>query len=182
MSDNDSKDFDIDKPLILYLRGVFRPTKSDDYNKIDEFDTYESVPKHSITYTRFPRKFCGLGTWIENTSIHCFNCAQHFDTRPIPVTNSYRKTTNSVGEFDVKAIACSFPCAQKYINRMPKNEKWELEEMLRIVFWIFHKKRITHIPEAYDIYEQECFGGTISESDFKARNKQIVDSLLEGEL
>ena len=171
------EDFDTDVPLILHLRGVFRVKNNDDL-KIDTYDNGYEVPKHSITYTKFPRKFCGLSTWIENTAIHCFNCTQHFDTRPIPITNSYRKTPNGVGEFDVKGIACSFPCAQKYINKTPKNEKWELEEMLRIIFWIFHQKRITHIPEAYDMYEQECFGGTVSTPDFKARNKNILDSLL----
>jgi hypothetical protein len=172
MSEND---FDIDDPQILFLRGVFRPTKDESYNKDEE---YAPVQKASITYTRFPRKFCGLGTWIVNTSIHCFGCSNRFDTRPIPITNNYRKAATNAGEFDVKGIACSFPCAQKYINKMPKNEKWELEEMLRVVFYIFHKKRVTNIPEAYDMYEQECFGGTISESDFKARNKHILDSLL----
>lgn len=171
--------FDTDVPQILHLRGVFRPKKGEEY-KFEEFEI--NNPKHGITYTKFPRKFCGLKTWIENTEIHCHGCANHFDDRPVPIANSYRKTPTGCGEFNVKAIACSFPCAQRYINKSPKNERWELEEMLRIMFWIFHQKKIEEIPEAYDMYEQEKFGGTVSDADFKARNKHIMDRLLSEEV
>jgi hypothetical protein len=167
--------FDTDTPLILHLRGVFRSKNDDDL----KFEGYEATTaKQGITYTRFPRKFCGLKTWIENTEIHCFNCTNKFNDRPIPITNSYRKTSNGCGEFNVKGIACSFPCAKKYINKSPKNERWELDEMLRIMFYIFYSKTVSDIPEAYDMYEQEKFGGTKSDSDFKARNKHILDTLL----
>lgn len=167
--------FDTDTPLILHLRGVFMRKNTDEY-KIDGYEP--DTVKHHITYTRFPRKFCGLKTWIENTQIHCFSCTNGFSDRPVPITNSYKKTASGSYEFNVKGIACSFPCAQRYINKSPKNERWELENMLRIVFYIFYMKKVETIPEAYDMYEQERFGGTISDSDFRARNKHILDTLL----
>ena len=104
-----------------------------------------------------------------------------FYRQTVPIANGYRKTPSGDYEFDVKGIACSFPCAQKHINKTPKNDRWELEKILCVIFCIFYDKKVESIPEAYDQYELERFGGNISDADYDARNKYILETLTRDE-
>ena len=58
--------FNVDTPQILHLRGVFISKKGTDDFHFEGLGYEPNTVKHHITYTKFPRKFCGLKTWIEN--------------------------------------------------------------------------------------------------------------------
>lgn len=170
-------DFEFEEEQILFLRGVFVK----DLNRRMDDDYYDSLTvdtntTETITYNKFPRRFYNLETWIKTSNLECVNCSNKI-LHPIPIPSNM-KYSGKQKIFDIERIACSFPCAMKYLNNSMYNNRWERVQALLYLFYIFHGVKVTNIPESKDRLEQIRYGGVISADEFIKTNNEIVEKLI----
>ena len=151
-----------EEQFILFLRGVSLKDVAD----IDELfeskltDSLQTSYK-KVIYDKIPKVFKSLESWVTTTNIKCWHCELSFSNPPVFIPLEIYNTT--IGkEMSVYGNFCSFGCAKAFLNYrrdITEDKYWDANEMLKILFNIFNKKKINDIipsPDKYDINKYGC--------------------------
>lgn len=168
---------------ILFLKGVH----VDECKSIEDIFTdglisniknEQPIPIQQI-FDRLPSKFFNLDSWPKQTNLVCWWCSNSFNNQPVFIPQYFPPNIEKNG-IPVYGNFCSFNCATSFVSIDPlfKNREWEGHEMLRILYRIFNQKIIkTIIPAPYPIMMMR-YGGTMTESEYKALIKDLDDAYL----
>lgn len=173
---------DDEEQYILFLKGIY----INDYIDIDEMfknklinsnDNFDdnikcncSIQKYKkINYDKIPTTFDSLKTWKRSTNLKCWNCDLTFKNIPIFIPKHIYNTRNGK-RMDILGNFCSFGCAKGFIDsnkKITKDETWDQNERLKILYNIFYKKHINDIKPSPDKYNLIYYGGKLEVREYK---------------
>lgn len=171
----------------LFLKGVFFDELESIEDKLlcREHTHYDNVNndytdlKKKITYDKIPNKFTNLKQWIEqtkNTKIKCWYCDSLFAGVPVFIP-SYISNTSNGKIYETYGAFCGFGCAYGFLQNThhfhDSNTYWDKLNMLKMLYFIFHNKKINDFHISPSKYTTELYGGDISIADFKKELKRI---------
>ena len=166
-------------PKILFLNGCYLSDCDNiedmfDDNLLNELDVrYDNV----IEYNRIPQHFISLDTWIKKTNIKCWNCDCSFDSTPIFIPTSIIRSDikdNINTTFTVHGNFCSFSCATTYLQTLNISNKWDIQFLLRKLYYIFYNKEINNIPPSPSKYMMKQYGGHMEVSEYMECIKKLL--------
>lgn len=170
-----------EEQFILFLRGV----SLKDFVDIDELfeeklNDVQHVPYNKVIYDKIPKIFKSLESWVTTTNIKCWHCELSFNNPPVFIPLEIYNT--DIGkEMSVYGNFCSFGCAKAFLNyrRDISEEKyWDANEMLKILFNIFNKKKISDIIPSPDKYDLNKYGGKLCIKEYQTLLTNIYNKNL----
>lgn len=169
---------------ILFIKGITADDYNDKKNNLSYFSNQEQADIEILynsyktpKFNTIPTTFTNLNNWIKSTNLKCWYCDMNFNNVPVFIPK-YINLTQSGKILDVYGNFCSFSCAKSFLDLNKTNKHWEMYEQLKILFYIFHNKKISDIPTAPNKYDLKCYGGTMTENDFREK----IQSLLQNEI
>ena len=168
-------------PSILFLEGCFLSECSNIEDQFDERLMIESRDTYDIdevVYDKIPARYIDFKSWRKKTNLKCWACELHFYEVPkfLPlVIHPSRDPAKQHGGMDVHGNFCSWPCAATRIELYFKHKKRIMYDMLYFLYFDFCGKRISFIPQAIDKTEMKQFGGSMSISEYKKKNAELIE-------
>ena len=175
----------INYPQILFLRGCFLSDCDSiedifDEKLVSESNLYnKEISINNIKYNKIPSYFTDTNTWIKKTNIKCWFCGCTFFDQPIFIPNNIQKITDSkkiINKIDVIGNFCSWNCAASYIHLHYNSKKWEMLQLLKILYKIFNGVAIDHIVPAPPKTLMKQYGGDLTILEYKNKIKELNDN------
>ena len=158
-------------PKILFLNGCFLSECDNiedmfDNNLMSELDNkYENI----VEYDKIPIFFKSMDTWLDKTNLKCWNCDCLFDSIPvfIPVYISKSESKDIIdGKITTHGNFCSFSCSASFLHASNLNNKWDIQFMLRKLYFIFYGKNIINIAHSPSKYIMKQYGGHVETLEY----------------
>jgi len=150
---------------------------------INELKNNEPKINDSVyPFDKIPRIFTTLEDWPQHTNLKCWMCDFTFDDIPKFVPTHVRETDKGDIEFATHGNMCSFNCAELWINihySKKDDQQWRAQDNLRLVYFIFTGRHISHIHPAPHKTELKSYGGDLDEEAFwkKLRDLDNISGL-----
>lgn len=140
-------------------------------------DHDEPTPEGVHPPDKIPRVFAGLDDWPHRTNLKCWVCDFTFDDRPKFVPRFAREGGSGV-EFGVLGNMCTFNCAELWIEtnlggRASNEERWQVQDNLRLLYFVFTGARVSRIKPAYRKTEMRKYGGEWDEETFWKKMREL---------
>lgn len=165
-----------------------------DYNDKNVTDTSKhnsniNTNKFENIYSPLPKTFKNINKWPKKTNLLCLNCGCKIICQPIFIPKSINKYKKKVkGELkeiiEKEVFGCfhHFACATAYIQtlKITNENKMDMIEMLKDLYFDFYNKRIKYIHPAEDKSVRSCYGGQLDDKEWYALidNNHEIHSLL----
>ena len=169
------------------------------YENIIHDKNITDISKHNSTninankidnvYSPLPKVFKNINKWPKKTNLLCLNCGCKIICQPIFIPKSINKYKKKVkGELkeiiEKEVFGCfhHFACATAYIQtlKITNENKMDMTEMLKDLYFDFYNKRIKYIHPAEDKAVRSCYGGQLNDKEWYALidNNHEIHSLL----
>ena len=146
---------------ICFIKGI---SLSDLLSEVDNTKKSDT-PIKEVDYDPLPDEFIDIYSWTKKSNLFCMYCCHQFES--IPVRMPIGMT--SYGSFKLEGIYCCFNCCISYLteNNKYNDNRWDIIEMLRIMYSKYYGKKVVKIFEAPVNMQLKIFGGTVDISEFR---------------
>ncbi len=174
----------------IFMQGIFfSQVRTLDDHMIEEIIARDEQPilepicakQADIRLTRFINK----KQWAEaykDSTLKCWYCGLSFKGLPCFVPRQIRNTLHGK-EYDTHGLFCGFACAYSYLQSQAefiKNKTYfDKLSMLKMLFTIFHQKKITEFKPAPYIYDLSTYGGHIDVVEYRNLLRTINTSMIQ---
>lgn len=166
-----------ERPRVLRLPGItlkdYTPIEDVFDGRILEDADAEAQPPEPLPFDQIPRVFTRLEDWPMSSNLRCWSCAFSFDGAPWFIPTYVRAGSEGPDSIEIGVLGnfCTANCAARHIDVVYPAQAFaarhaQMRDNLCLVYYIFTKRRIHHVPAAPDKTERLEFGGVLSEEDF----------------